>query len=392
MNEYERVCANVNLDAILANMRAMLDLIPPTSKMLAVIKTDGYGHGALAIARELEKEDYVSGYAVATIEEALALKKEQIRKPIMILGYVFPSAYEELIKYEIRPTVFKEDMAIKMSEYAVRLNQTLKIHIKIDTGMSRIGFAPNREAIESIQRILKLPMLEAEGIFTHFAKADYADKTSVNHQISLFREFVAKTEQQTGYCFPIKHCANSAAIMESPESYQNCTLVRAGVSLYGLWPSEEMRRDLIQLIPALELKSHIVYIKEIEAGTAISYGSTFIAPKKMRIATVPVGYGDGYPRLLSNQGAVLIRGKRAAICGRICMDQFMVDVTDIPEAREFDEVTLIGRDGNEIITAEELGDITGRFNYELLCDLNKRVPRVYYKDGKVTGKLDYFCD
>lgn len=392
MKEHQRVCAHVNLDAILENMRNMYQNIPTSTQMIAVIKTDGYGHGASAIARELEQEEYVFGYAVATAEEAFALRKDGMKKPILILGYVFPDAYERLVAEEIRPTVFKEETARELSAAAVKLNKVIKIHIKIDTAMSRIGFKAVEESIKQIKRILELPMLEVEGIFTHFAKADYEDKTAALKQLSVFSEYVAKVERETGYHFPLKHCANSAAIMELREAAEGWDLVRAGISLYGLWPSEEMRRDQIQLVPALELKSHIVYIKEIEAGTEVSYGGTYTAAKKMRLATIPVGYGDGYPRMLSNRGEVLIRGKRAPICGRVCMDQFMVDVTDIPEAEEYDEVTLLGRDGDDILTAEELGDLSGRFNYELLCDLNKRVPRIYYKDQEIVGTLEYLCD
>lgn len=388
--KYERICAKVDLDAVVENMRNMHQLLSCDTKMLAVIKTDGYGHGAAAIARELEQEEYVFGYAVATTEEALALRRVEIHKPIVILGYTFPETYDALVKYDIRPTVFKEETARQLSECAVQAKHTIKIHIKIDTGMSRIGFAPDDTSIEAIQRILELPMLEAEGIFTHFAKADYRDKAAVLKQLDIFKDFVRRTEDRTGYVFPIKDCANSAAIMELKESRDGWNLVRAGISLYGLWPSEEMRRDGVALTPALELKSHIVYIKEINAGAQVSYGGTYTAGHRMRIATIPAGYGDGYPRSLSNVGEVLIHGKRAKICGRVCMDQFMVDITNIPEAGEYDEVTLIGGDGTDRITAEELGERSGRFNYELLCDLNKRIPRVYYKNHKIVDVMDYY--
>ncbi len=390
--KYERVCAKVNLDAIIENMRNMHQLLSDSTRMIAVIKTDGYGHGALAIARELEQEAYVFGYAVATAEEAVALRRNDIQKPIVILGYTFPETYDDLVRYDIRPTVFKEETAKQLSESAVKAKHKIKIHIKIDTGMSRIGFRPNEETMETIQRILCLPMLEAEGIFTHFAKADYQDKTSVRQQLEIFKSFVERLEQKTGYRFPIRDCANSAAIMELQESCDEWDLVRAGISMYGLWPSEEIRKDGISLKPALELKSHIVYLKEIGAGEQVSYGGTYTAERRTRLATIPVGYGDGYPRTLSNIGEVLIHGKRARICGRVCMDQFMVDVTDIPEAEEYDEVTLIGSDGANVISAEELGERSGRFNYELLCDLNKRIPRVYYKNNAVIDIMDYFAE
>ena len=377
MEHNQRVCVKVDLDAIAYNLEGMHHKLNPGTKMLAVIKTDGYGHGAIPIAQELEHFDYLFGYAVATAEEAFALRDAQLRKPILVLGYTFEETYEKMIAQQIRPTVFKLETAVKLSEYAVKLNQKVYIHIKIDTGMSRIGFLPNEEALRTIEAIAKLPMIEIEGIFTHFAKADYADKQFARKQLHLFEAFIEQLEERLQFRIPLHHCANSAAIMELPEACMD--LVRAGVSMYGLWPSEEMRRDEIKLRPALQWNSCIVWIKEIEEGTAVSYGGTFVASKTMRIATVPVGYGDGYPRTLSNKGSVLIGGKRAPILGRVCMDQMMVDVTDIPEAKEYDEVVLLGSMGEETISAEELGELSGRFNYELVCDISPRDPRIYTK-------------
>ncbi|HKM22876.1 MAG TPA: alanine racemase [Lachnospiraceae bacterium] len=377
MEHNQRVCVKVDLDAIAYNLEGMHHKLNPDTKMLAVIKTDGYGHGAIPIAQELEHFDYLFGYAVATAEEAFALRGAQLQKPILVLGYTFEDTYEKMIAQQIRPTVFKLETAAKLSEYAVKLNQKVFIHIKIDTGMSRIGFLPNEEALRTIEAIAKLPMIEIEGIFTHFAKADYADKQFALQQLHLFETFIKQLEERIQFRIPLHHCANSAAIMELPEACMD--LVRAGVSMYGLWPSEEMRRDEIKLKPALQWNSCIVWIKEIEAGTAVSYGGTFVASKTMRIATVPVGYGDGYPRTLSNKGSVLIGGKRAPILGRVCMDQMMVDVTDIPEAKEYDKVVLLGSMGEETISAEELGELSGRFNYELVCDISPRDPRIYTK-------------
>jgi len=381
MNKFERVWATVNLDAILENMDTMHKNLNANTMMLAVIKTDGYGHGALPIAEMFEKKGYVFGYAVATVEEALALRKKGIRKNILILGHVFESAYDSIISNEIRVTVFNYESAKLLSDYAIKLNKKAIIHIKVDTGMSRIGFSPNEYSIQIIDAISKLPMIEIEGIFTHFAKADYANKETTRKQFRIFSEFVDKVEQSLQHRVPIHHCANSAALMELPETEMD--MVRAGIAMYGLWPSEEMRRDAMQLRPALSLKSHIIFIKEIEQGTSVSYGATYTADKKTRIATIPVGYGDGYPRMLSNRGHVIIRGKYAPIVGRICMDQFMVDVTDIPEAMELDEVILIGASETVSISAEEIGELSGRFNYELLCDINKRVPRIYMRNGKI---------
>ena len=390
MNHYERVCAYVDLSAIRANMEAMHQVISPDTKMIGVIKTDGYGHGAVPIAGELEKLPYLFGFATATAEEAMILRKSNINKPILILGYVFPYAYEEMVQNQIRLSVFKLDQAKALSETATKLGKKMMIHIKVDTAMSRIGIMPNDEGIAFIKEVMKLPGLEIEGIFTHFAKADYADLSDAKAQLAAYRVFLERVQKECKIQIPLKHCSNSAGIIALPEA--NMDLVRAGITLYGLWPSDEVARDVIPLVPALSLKSHIVYIKQIEKGTQVSYGGTFTADAPMKIATIPVGYGDGYPRTLSGKGYVLIRGQKAPILGRVCMDQFMVDVTNIPDVAEYDEVTLIGTDGENTITAEELGALSGRFNYELSCDLGKRIPRVYVRDGEIVASKDYHND
>lgn len=381
LKRYQRVYAAVDLSAILYNMERMHSHISPETMMMGVIKTDGYGHGAIQIGRELEKLPYVFGYAVATAEEALLLRQGGLQKPVLILGYTFPYSYEALIDQEIRAAVFREDTLEELSACAKRLGKKAKVHIKVDTGMSRVGIRPDEEGLSFLQKACRLPGIEIEGIFTHFARADEKDKTSARTQLSVFCSFVEKAEELTGIVIPVKHCSNSAGILELPEA--NLSLVRAGITLYGLSPSEEVPKEILTLRPALSLKSHLVYVKEVEAGTPVSYGGTFVTEKRTRIATIPVGYGDGYPRSLSGKGHVLIRGRRAPILGRVCMDQFMVDVTDIPEAKEGDEVTLIGKDGGEELSMEELGALSGRFNYELACDLGKRIPRIYYKDGRV---------
>lgn len=380
-DKHKRVCAVVDLDAAVENMEHMRKNLRPETKMLAVIKANGYGHGAVQIAKKLDTLDYVSGYAVATVEEALQLRRNELYKPILILGYTFPDCYGELAEQDIRPAVFRMDMAEALSEEALRQEKVLKIHIKVDTGMSRIGILPDDEGIDFIRRVRALPGLEIEGIFTHFARADEKDKTNALEQFGRFSDFVERAEKELAFRIPMKHCANSAAIMELPETQMD--LVRAGISLYGLWPSEEMDKSRISLYPLFSLYSHIVYIKTVPAGTPVSYGGTYVTDRTRRIATIPVGYGDGYPRGLSGKGDVLIRGKRAPILGRVCMDQFMVDVTEIPDAEEGDLVTLIGKDGEERITMEELGELSGRFNYELACDLGSRIPRVYRNQGQI---------
>lgn len=390
LENYQRVYAAVDLSAVLNNMERMHEAISPQTSMIGVIKTDGYGHGAVPIGRELEKLPYVFGYATATAEEAFALRRAGLHKPILILGYTFPYSYEELILQNIRPAVFRRDALEELSACAGRLGKSAVVHVKVDTGMSRIGIRPDEEGLAFMEWLSGISHIEVEGIFTHFARADETDKTAAFTQLSRFTAFAEEAERRMGKQIPFKHCSNSAGILTMPQA--NLSLVRAGITLYGLSPSGEVTKDILSLRPVLSLKSRLVYVKEIEAGTPVSYGGTFVAEERMRIATVPVGYGDGYPRSLSNQGSVLIRGKRAPILGRICMDQFMVDVSHIPDAAEGDEVTLIGADGGDHITMEELGELSGRFNYELACDLGKRIPRVYLKDGKIVCTRDDYWE
>lgn len=369
MKQNSRVYAAIHLDAVEENFRQMKQNLKPGVQMIAVIKTDGYGHGAVPIAHLVEEYDYVWGFAVATAQEAFTLREEGIKKPILILGYTFEEDYEEMAKREIRPAVFQYETAKKMARAAAAQQTVMRVHLALDTGMTRIGYADVPESIEQIQKIAALDGIEVEGIFTHFARADEADKTTAYGQLKRYETFVGELER-AGIRVPIKHCSNSAGIVEMPEA--NLDAVRAGITIYGIYPSQEVKRDQVVLRPVMELKSCIVYIKTVKAGTPISYGGTFVTPREMRVATIPVGYGDGYPRSLSNKGWVLIHGKKAPILGRICMDQFMVDVSDIPEAKEMDEVVLMG----EGLSVETLGELSGRFPYEFVCDIGKRVPRV----------------
>ena len=390
IENYQRVWAEIDLDAVCHNMEHMHKNLSDHTQMIGVIKADGYGHGAVQIGRELEKMAYVYGHAVATAEEAMVLRRVGLQKPILILGYTFPYCYEDLIRYNIRPTVFREDTIEELSECARMMCKSVKVHVKVDTGRTRVGIRPDDSGLAYIDKILHTEGVELEGIFTHFARADEKDKSSAISQLVKMQDFAARVEKELDYRIPFKHCSNSAGIIELPEA--NMDLVRAGIALYGLWPSEQVSRNIVSLQPVLSLKSHIVYIKDVGAGVPISYGGTYVTPKRMRVATIPVGYGDGYPRNLSNKGYVLIRGKKAPILGRVCMDQFMVSVEDIPETVEGDEVTLIGTDGRLQITMEELGTLSGRFNYELACNLGKRIPRVYVKKGRVTTTKDYYDD
>ncbi|MEI3339644.1 MAG: alanine racemase [Eubacterium sp.] len=388
MASYSRVRADINLDAFSHNLNEIERVIDPNTKVIAVIKTDGYGHGAIPLAHMMESRDDIWGYAVATVEEGMALRRAGMKKSILILGYTFPEQFPEIVSHDLTPAVFSYDTAELFSEEACRQGKNLKIHIKLDTGMSRIGFQICQDNADEIAQIAELPNIVIEGIFTHFAKADETDKDFTKMQAESYQRMIQWLKDRE-IEIPIRHISNSAGIVDLPE--YNLNLVRAGIILYGLWPSDEVCKENIDLRPLLSLKSHLVHVKTLEAGRSISYGGTFRTDTEKRIATVPVGYGDGYPRSLSNKGYVLIRGKRAPICGRVCMDQFMVDVTDIPEAKPGDEVTLIGTDGTDQITMEELGELSGRFNYEFACDLGKRIPRVYYRDGKIVGEWNYFA-
>ena len=320
MKQYNRVCARIDLDAIEYNMEMMHKNTREGVSMISVIKTDGYGHGAVQIARMLEPKDYIWGYAVATLDEAVVLRKRGIKKPI-------------------------------------------------------------------ITEITRLPGLIMEGMFTHFAKADETDKTFTNKQYEGYL-WMKKRLEENGVTFQYYHCCNSAGIIDVKEA--NLDLVRAGISTYGLYPSEEVEKENVPLKPALELVSHVAHVKWVDEGTPVSYGGTYITKRRTRIATIPVGYGDGYPRSLSNKGYVLIHGKEAPILGRVCMDQFMVDVTEIEDVAFGDVVTLVGENEGAHLPVEVLSDLSGRFNYEFVCDLGKRIPREFIRHGEVVEQMDYF--
>ena len=382
---YKRVYAKIDLDAIKYNISKVQESVGPDVKVMAVIKADGYGHGAVPIAKALGKIG-ISYFGVAFMEEGMMLRKAGVKEPILILGYSDESQYEDILKYDLTPTVFTMETAEGLSKAAQKTGKTAKIHIKLETGMNRIGFLPGEKTLKEIETISRMPGIFLEGIFTHMAKADEYDKHSAQKQMDIYMEMVNKLEER-GVKIPIRHVANSASILDLKSFHLD--MVRSGIMTYGLYPSEEVSKEEIILKPAMEWKTHIVNLKEIEPGDGVSYGHLFVADKKRRIATLSVGYADGYPRSLSDKGRVLIHGKYAPILGRVCMDQMMVDVTDIEEAELLDEVTLMGRDGENQITAEEIGDQAYSFNYELICGISKRVPRVFYEDGKVTEVIDY---
>ena len=375
-----RICAEIDLDAVRFNMESMHRNLQENVQMTAVVKADGYGHGAVQIAREIEDLPYLWGFAVATFEEAMELRESGIVKPVLILGYVFPYCYEDVARLELRPTVFRRDMIRQLAAAAQKVGKKIHVHVAVDTGMSRIGVTPDAEGADFVREVLSNPMLDAEGTFTHFARADETDLSTALAQFAKYRNFVNTVKERTGYEFPLRHCSNSAGIIALRDC--NLDMVRAGITLYGLWPSEEVPKTPVPIKPVMSLHSHVVYVKDLPAGVPVSYGGTYVTDHVTRVATIPVGYADGYPRGLSGKGCVLIRGKRAPILGRVCMDQMMVCVDSIPGVQEGDPVTLIGTDGAETISMEEAGKLSGRFNYEFACNISPRVPRVYIRNGK----------
>lgn len=377
-----RVYAEINLDAMCSNVSQALERMKP-AKLMAIIKTDAYGHGAVRSAKALD-EIGVYAFGVATPGEALELRRAEIKNPILILGYVFEEYFDRMIENDIDFALFDLNTAKLLNSHAEKLGKKARVHIKADTGMGRIGFQPCDESAEIIKEIAALNNIEIDGMFTHFACADSKDKASVNRQIERFTNFVAKVKSE-GVSLPIVHCYNSASIVDFDKPLFD--MVRCGIITYGLEPSDEVSKTNIKLQKVMSIKSHVAYVKKVGAGFTVSYGSTYVTDKETEIATIPVGYGDGYPRTLSNKGMVLIGGHFAKIIGRVCMDQFMVDVTGLGVSRG-DEVILMGSDGENSITAEEIGDLSGRFNYELVCDINKRVPRVYIKNGEIIAVDD----
>ena len=387
MKEYYRVYADIDLDAIYENVKNAKALLKKDTKMMAIVKADGYGHGAVEVARQID--ELVDAYGVAILEEGIELRKAGFTKPILILGYTPKPLYPAMILNDIATAVFTMEMAKEISDTAVAMHKNANIHIKLDTGMSRIGFSITKESKETIEQIAKLPGIEIKGCFSHFARMDEKDKTKANEQFAKFTKMVNALEKD-GVDLGIRHISNSAGIMEAPEVQMD--MVRNGICLYGLYPSEEVQKERLPLKPAMELKAYVSYVKTLEPGVEIGYGGTYTTTKKTRVATIPVGYADGYPRCLSGKGSVLIHGKKAPILGRVCMDQFMVDVTDIDNVCIGDRVTLFGKDGDSCITIEEISAMAYSFNYEFVCDIGKRIPRVYYRHGKVIETKDYYPD
>lgn len=380
---YERAYVKIDLDALEYNINSVLKKIAPKTKLLAVIKANAYGHGAAVIGKFIE--DKCDFFGVAGVEEALELIEAGIKKPILVLGYVNEACFDAVVSHNIRIPIFSYENAKALSDEAVRQGKAVCFHFCIDTGMSRIGFQVNEESADICKKITELPNLKAEGLFSHFATADEADLTKALKQRERYREFVSLLEER-GINIPIKHLNNSAGIMNFDEYFD---MVRSGIITYGLYPSEEVDKSLLDIKPVMEWKTSITHIKELEQGREISYGGTYKTEEKRIIATIPVGYADGYPRCLSNIGRVIIKGQYANIVGRVCMDQFMVDVTDIDNLKVGDEVTLIGHDGDAVLSMEEVSNLAHSFNYELPCRIAPRVARVYYRDSKPVKTVGY---
>ena len=362
------VWAEIDLNALENNIRSIKSCIKNNAKWCAVVKADAYGHGAIAVARKAVEQgaDYL---AVAVVSEAISLRQAGFSTPILILGTSPVEASADLVAYDITQAVYTIEQAKALSAEATRQGKKAKIHMAVDTGMSRIGVRPE-EAGNFAEAFAAMPSIELEGMFSHFALADAKDKSFAYKQLDAFKLAIAKAEEK-GINIPIKHIANSAAILEMPETHFD--MVRAGIILYGLWPSDEVEH-VIDLQPIMEVKAEVVYVKTLHPGESISYGCTFTAERESRIGTLPMGYADGYTRLFTGKAQVDYRGKRAPIVGRICMDQCMVDLTDVPELNQGDIVTLYG---SHDLTMDEAAGWLGTINYELPCMLNARVPRVY---------------
>lgn len=391
MRALTRAWAEINLDAVKNNILEIKKILKPETKILGVVKADAYGHGFLEVSKVLI-ENGADSLGVAFIDEAIQLRDCGIDKPILILGQT-PAEYSAiLVERDIIPTVFNKELAEAVSREAVKQNKTAKIHIKIDTGMTRIGFLYNDDekinenTVECIKEIAALDNIELDGMFTHFASADEEDMEYTKKQYGRFTE-LANCLENLGIHIPTKHVCNSAATIQCPDMHLD--MVRPGIILYGLYPSDEVDKNKLNLIPAMQFKACITHIKEIEAGTTISYGRTFKAERNMRIATIPIGYADGFTRLLSNNAEVLVGGKRAKVVGRICMDQCMIDVTNVNNVNVGDEVVIFGKMGNEVLPVDNISDAIGTINYEMLCIIGKRIPRVYMQDGKIAHVLNY---
>ncbi len=384
-NDSPLVWVEVDLNAIAGNVRELCRVVKPAARLMVAVKANAYGHGSVEVARTALAHG-ADWLGVARFEEAVELREAGIAAPILIFGYTPARWASELIRLHLTQSVYSLETARALSEQAVGTGDRLKVHLKVDTGMGRLGIltdehrpgpagvAPANAAVREVTQMAALPGLHMEGIFTHFASADSADKSYTEKQVALFTGFLDRLHE-AGMSFEIRHAANSGGIIDMPPTHLD--MVRAGISLYGLYPSDEVRKSSIALAPALTWKARIVHLKQVPAGFHVSYGMTYCTAQPTTIATVPVGYGDGYSRMLSNRGVMLAGGRRAAIVGRVCMDLTMIDVGHIPALAVDDEVVIIGRQGEETLTADEIADLLGTINYEVVTAISTRVPRVY---------------
>lgn len=372
--------AEINLDNLEYNFQGIRKITPDSTKICAIVKADAYGHGAVEIAKTVLGSG-ASYLGVAILDEAMELRKSGIKAPVLILGFTPEDQFDKIVEHNITQTIFSLESAIKLSNEAVKQKKKAKVHIKLDTGMSRIGFPAEEYIIPKIKKLFTLPGLDIEGVFTHFARADERDKSFTEKQLKIYRCMVSFLTQ-SGFHIPILHVANSAALMEMPHSHFD--MVRPGIILYGMYPSQEVSRENLKLKPVMSLKTKIAHIQTLSKGKAISYGGTYVTQRQSTIATLPIGYADGYFRLLSSKGQVLVKGQRAPVVGRICMDQCMIDITDIKgSVIPGEDVVLFGDSGEDRILADDLANIVGTINYEVTCAISRRVPRVYIREGKV---------
>ncbi len=385
MTDEERVLAFIDLDALAYNIRNIRAKTKKGTGIIGVVKADAYGHGAFEVS-EILLENGADWLAVAVVDEAVNLRNHGIDVPILILGYTPMDRFKDIVNYKIIQTVYSYEEAKRLSETAVSLGKTAVVHIKIDTGMGRLGYRVNEDAADEIIKISKLQNIEINGMFTHFSTADETDKTYTFGQYEKFMRMDAMLKDR-GLDIPVRHCSNSASIIDLEEL--TLDMVRPGIILYGAYPSDEVDKSKLSIKPVMSIKTHVSYVKEIEEGDSVSYGRTYKAPSKRVIATIPVGYADGFIRTYAKGGRVLINGKFAPIVGRICMDQLMVDVTDIENVKMNDEVVLLGKQGENEITADEIASILNTISYEFFCTLSKRVPRIYIKNGNVIKTIKY---
>jgi len=383
--EFPLVWAEVDLSAIAANVRELCRVVKPAARLMVAVKANAYGHGSVEVARTALAHG-ADWLGVARFEEALELREAGIAAPILIFGYTPARCTRELIRLHLTQSVHCLDAARALSEQAAGSGDRLKVHLKVDTGMGRLGIltdehrpglsgvAPADAAVREVMQMAGLPGLHLEGVFTHFASADSADKSYTHGQLALFERFLDRLKK-AGLSIEIRHAANSGGIIDMPQTHLD--MVRAGISLYGLYPSGEVRQSTITLTPALTWKARIVHLKKVPAGFYVSYGMTHRTAQPTTIATVPVGYGDGYSRLLSNRGIMLVGGRRVPIVGRVCMDLTMIDVGQIPGVAVDEEVVILGRQGAEAVSADEIADLLGTINYEVVTAISARVPRVF---------------